>query len=96
MFGSTDIVYTVGGPSFTFGRIWSPSEFNDGTFVVELTANINAAESINLDAIQVKVYNSATGGGGGGSGEVRGPTKFFANVPDAFEGILEILKKLFG
>ena len=95
MFGSTDVVYTVGGPSYTFGRTWAPAEFNDGTFVIELTANIGSG-AINLDEIQVKVYNSATGGGGGGGGEVRGPTKFFSNVFDAFEGILEILKKLFG
>ncbi|HEX9608829.1 MAG TPA: hypothetical protein VGA06_01295, partial [Candidatus Paceibacterota bacterium] len=81
----SDTVYSVGGSSQTFGRSWTPAEFNDGTFVVELTANISSG-SVNLDAIQVKVHHVAGGGGGGGGGEALGPPHLFlANVYKVFE-----------
>jgi hypothetical protein len=83
----SDTVYSVGGSSQTFGRSWTPAEFNDGTFVVELTANISSG-SVNLDAIQVKVHHVAGGGGGGGGGEALGPPHLFAGVYSALENLL--------
>lgn len=93
----SDVVYIIGGPSYTFGRTWSPEEFNDGTFVLELTANIPSAGAVNLDAVQVKVYHQAGGGGGGGGGEVRKrPERFFAAAGVVGDVAVQIVENIFG
>ena len=77
----TDGVYTLGGQGDTWGRTWTPAEMDDGTFTIELIAN-PSANTIRVDAIQVKVFHQATGGGGGGGGAVYHyePEQFFANA----------------
>jgi len=64
--GVTDAVYTLGGPSDTWGHTWTPGELND-TFTLEIIANPDG-NAITLDAVQVHVYHQATGGGQGGGG----------------------------
>jgi hypothetical protein len=70
---TSDTIYTLGGPADTWGRSWTPSEFTDGNFVLEITGQ-PAANTVQIDAIRVEVYHFASGGGGGGGGEVRRPT----------------------
>ena len=89
----TDVVYTLGGPSYDFGRSWSPGDFNDGTFVLELTANTGG--TVSLDAIQVKVYHQAQGGGGGG-GEASVPKEsFLASILGAFMKVINSIRVVF-
>lgn len=47
--------YVLGGASDTWGRIWSPDEFADGTFRVRL----RAVEASRLDWVAVRVYYQA-------------------------------------
>jgi hypothetical protein len=65
----SDIVYTVGGPADTWGRPWLPAEFNNGTFILRVTAQ-PASNTLRLDALEVRVYHQATGGGSGGGGRI--------------------------
>ena len=91
----SDVVYVLGGESDTWGRAWSPSEFNDGTFVLNLTAGV-VSGVVNLDAVQVKVYHQASGGGSGGGGQVRKPSnRLFAAVSVAAESVLDWLGSIF-
>jgi len=94
---TTDVVMTVGGPADTWGRGWAPAEFDNGSFEVRVTAQ-PSANIISLDAIQVKVYHSVTGGGSGGGGEVYAPTKFLANVfnavNDFYQAITGVFKRI--
>jgi hypothetical protein len=62
---ATDAVYTVGSITDMWDRTWSPSEFNDGSLLVRVTANVSLLE---LDGIEFRVYHQATGGGAGGGG----------------------------
>ena len=96
---TTDTVYTLGGPSDTWGRVWTPAEFNNGTFAIELTGN-PSGNTLSVDAIQVKVFHQATGGGGGGGGAVYiDPPHQYANVYTAFSGLKigfdSLVKQLF-
>ncbi len=61
----TDVVYSFGGPSDTWGRSWTPSEFGNENFEVRLTSS---GSYVQVDGIEVRVYHQATGGGGGGGG----------------------------
>jgi len=64
---TTDAVTTVGGASDLWGRAWAPSEFSDANFRVRLTGN-PSSNTVQVDALQVRIYNSTTGGGSGGGG----------------------------
>ncbi|MCF7856971.1 MAG: hypothetical protein K9M10_00645 [Candidatus Pacebacteria bacterium] len=83
--GLTDAIYALGGPSDTWGHSWTPAELNNGLFTIELIAN-PSGNTIQLDAVQVKVFYQATGGGRGGGGMIYNdlePKNFFANVYSA-------------
>jgi hypothetical protein len=96
---TTDGVYTLGGPSDTWGHVWTASEFNNGNFTIELIGN-TSANTISVDAIQVRVYHQSSGGGGGGGGMIYKPptqhyasiysTQMFANVYSAFNSVVSI------
>ncbi|MCA9359124.1 hypothetical protein KC926_02875, partial [Candidatus Kaiserbacteria bacterium] len=64
---TTDTVVSLGGPSDTWGRAWTASEFSNTNFVVRLDAN-PSSNNVQVDAIQVRVYHQAGGGGAGGGG----------------------------
>jgi hypothetical protein len=66
---TSDVVYTLGGASDTWGRSWTPTELNNTNFRLRITGN-PSSNTVRLDAIQVRVYHQATGGGGGGGGEI--------------------------
>ena len=93
----TDAVYTLGGPSNTWGHVWTPTELNNGSFVIEVVSN-PSSNTIQLDAVQVRVYHQVSGGGGGGGGAVyKGQNRFFANVHSAFgEHLYSFTDWLFG
>jgi len=60
----TDETLTYGGATDTWDRVWSDSEFTDGTFLVAVQAiNGTKNDDINLDHLQVKVYYTETEGG---------------------------------
>ncbi len=65
----SDVVYVVGGQTTTWGRAWTPAELNDTNFRVRVTAQ-PSSNTVRLDALEVRVYHTATGGGGGGGGEI--------------------------
>jgi hypothetical protein len=67
---ATDVVYTLGGPSDTWGYGWTPADINNGNLALELTAN-TAGNTLQVDAVIVRVYHQATGGSQGGGSEVR-------------------------
>ena len=80
---SSDLIFTLGNASDLWGRTWSPSEFSDANFRLRVIAQ-PSSNTVQVDAIQVKVYHVAGGGGSGGGGEVRGPaTRLFAAVYDS-------------
>ena len=64
---ATDAVVTVGGSSDLWGRTWTQSEFNNANFAVRVTGN-PSSNTVQIDAIQVRVYHQAGGGGSGGGG----------------------------
>jgi hypothetical protein len=66
---TTDTVLTVGGAADTWGRTWTASELSNANFAVRLTG-APSVNTIQVDAIQVRVHNQATGGGGGGGGRI--------------------------
>jgi hypothetical protein len=68
-----DAVYTLGGSADLWGHAWTPAELTSGTFNLEITGQPNT-NTVQVDAIRVRIYHQATGGGvGGGGGEVRRP-----------------------
>ncbi len=95
---TTDTVYTLGGPSNTWGRSWTPSEINSG-LAVQLTSGAGGQK---VDAVFIKVYYQSTGGGGGGGQMIAVPSNhFFANVYSAFGSAVQglwsnILSYFFG
>jgi hypothetical protein len=64
---ASDVVYTLGGVSNTWGRSWTPTEFNNTNFRVRVLG-FDESNTVLLDAIEVRVYHTAGGGGGGGGG----------------------------
>ncbi len=66
---TSDRVVSLGGPSDDWGRGWSAANFSNTNFAVRLSGN-PSANTIRLDAIQVRVYHQATGGGAGGGGAI--------------------------
>jgi RHS repeat-associated protein len=59
---ATDIIQTFGGPSDTWGRIWSDTELASTTFRLRL-AGAGSQGTLNVDQVQVKVYYTTSGGG---------------------------------
>ena len=64
---TTDSVVVLGGPGDTWGRTWSASEFSNANFELRVTGN-PSSNTVQLDAIQIKVHHQASGGGSGGGG----------------------------
>jgi hypothetical protein len=80
---TTDTVYTLGGSTDTWGRSWSPSEFSNANFRLQLIAQPSNGNTVKVDAVQIKVYHQATGGsngGGGGEAFVPGASRLLASV----------------
>jgi 6-phosphogluconolactonase (cycloisomerase 2 family) len=65
----SDAVYTLGGPSDTWGRSWTPAELSNANFFVRVIGQPDQ-NTVRVDAIQVRPYSQAGGGGGGGGGEI--------------------------
>ena len=65
----SDIVYTVGGASDTWGRAWTGSEFSPENFLLRVTA-APGSNTVRLDALEIRVHHQAGGGGGGGGGRI--------------------------
>jgi hypothetical protein len=65
----TDAVYTLGGPADTWGASWTPTYFTNANFRVRIIAHPNS-NTVRIDAIQVRPYHQATGGGSGGGGAI--------------------------
>lgn len=55
-FTTSDNVYSVGGVSNTFGRTWSPSDFSNANFRVQLDAGGSNGGTLSVDHVQVRVY----------------------------------------
>ena len=66
---TTDTVRTLGSPSDVWGRSWSANDFSNANFAVRIVGT-PSSNTIQLDAIQVRVYHIAGGGGGGGGGAI--------------------------
>jgi len=66
----TDVVYTVGGIADGWGRSWNAAEFNDGTFLLRVTAQPSGGNTLRLDALEIRVHHQAVGGGAGGGGRI--------------------------
>jgi hypothetical protein len=66
---TTDSVATLGGASDLWGRTWTNGEFSDANFSVRLTGN-SSSNTVQVDAIQVRVYHQAGGGSAGGGGPI--------------------------
>jgi len=92
---TTDAVVVLGGPGDTWGRSWSPSELSDVNFVTQVTSNI-AANTVQIDAIQVRVYHQSTGGGSGGGGAILGAATTATLAGEQSQGlaILDSLREL--
>jgi hypothetical protein len=67
--GGSDTVFTFGGPSDTWGRTWSESDFASSNFRVRIISQSSGSD-ISIDAIQVKVYHSSGGGSSGGGSDI--------------------------
>lgn len=67
---NTDTIYTLGGPSDTWGRTWSISDFSDTNFRLGVIAYPSDGANVKIDALQAKVSVVVGGGGGGGGGEI--------------------------
>jgi hypothetical protein len=63
----SDVVYTVGGATDTWGRSWSPTEFTPSNFILRVSAQ-PSSNTIRLDALEIRIYHQTGGGGGGGGG----------------------------
>lgn len=64
-----DKVVVFGGASDVWGRSWSADNFSNANFMIRLTGN-PSANTIRVDALQVRVYHQATGGEQGGGGAI--------------------------
>jgi ribosomal protein L31 len=64
-----DIVYVVGGQSNRWGRNWAPGDFSNANFQVRVVAQ-PSSNTVRLDALEVRVYHVAAGGGSGGGSEI--------------------------
>jgi hypothetical protein len=62
---TADSVRTLGSPSDQWGRTWVAEELSNANFAVRLIGN-PGSNTVRVDAIQVRVYHVASGGGAGG------------------------------
>ena len=91
---TVDDVYSLGGATDTWGRSWSASDFSNANFRVRVNAN-PSSNTINLDAMQVRVHHQASGGGGGGGGDVRAPFhQYYASILESLEKLSQLLSLL--
>ncbi len=86
---TSDAVVTLGGPSNTWGRTWSPTDFSNANFKVRLVAQ-PSDNTVRVDAIQVDVHDIAGGGGQGGGGMVFAPN--LRNFASVYQGSVESLR----
>ncbi|MEZ4195144.1 MAG: hypothetical protein R3B53_01970 [Candidatus Paceibacterota bacterium] len=67
----SDVVYTVGGGTDTWGRSWTPVSSTVHLFRLRVTASKDMGPfAIQIDALEVRVYHQAGGGGAGGGGGI--------------------------
>ena len=66
---TTDTVRSLGGPSDLWGHSWIVSEFSNANFRVRVTG-APSSNTVQIDAIQARIYHQTNGGGGGGGGEI--------------------------
>lgn len=98
---TSDTIYEMGGPTYTWGRSWAIDDFSNANFRVRVQSKTSGGNTIYIDAIQAKVYYHTTGGGGGG-GEcvdclIYAPPErknFLANLYEAFKGLMELLGRV--
>jgi len=67
--GVTDVVFTFGGQTDLWGRTWSAADFSNANFSVRITGD-SFGTTLQVDAIQVRVYHQAIGGSSGGGGAI--------------------------
>lgn len=60
---TSDVIYTLGGATDTWGRSWSDTEFSDANFRARVTADLSSGDECLLDHIQVKVYYTEVAAG---------------------------------
>ena len=92
---TTDTVYTLGSGSDKWGsaHTWVPGDF--ATFRLRLIGQ-PSSNTIQLDAIQVKVFHSVGGGGPDGGDEVYVPAVHnLAGVLKSLDKMFEIILNLF-
>ena len=93
-----DVVYTLGGTADTWGRSWSGTEFSNANFRMRITGQ-PSSNTVQIDAIQVKVHHVAGGGGGGGGGEasvIVGFEEVKSSIMSIVENIIMGFKDIFG
>ena len=66
---TTDTIVALGGTSDVWGRAWTPGELSDANFRVRVTGN-PSSNTVQIDAIQVKVYHQSSGGSQSGGGAI--------------------------
>ncbi|MCD5380958.1 MAG: hypothetical protein LR008_00060, partial [Candidatus Pacebacteria bacterium] len=66
---TTDTVVSLGGPADLWGRTWTESEFSNANFSLRVTGN-PSSNTVQIDALQVKVFHQTGGGGAGGGGAI--------------------------
>jgi hypothetical protein len=64
----TDAVYVLGSEGDTWGHSWTPLHFSNDNFRVRVIAHPSGGNTVRIDAIQVRPYHQAEGGGGGSGG----------------------------
>ena len=65
---TTDKNSTLGGPTDTWGRTWTYSEFANGTFLVKVEGNSsNVFQQCRLDFLRIKVYYTVAATGATGA-----------------------------
>lgn len=67
---TADQVIVLGSNSDAWGRSWSPADFTNANFRVRFTGTPSGGNTLYVDALRVKVYHIATGGGQDGGGPI--------------------------
>jgi hypothetical protein len=81
---TADAVVTLGSPSDTWGRTWTPAQLADANFKVRLVAQ-PSGNTVQVDAMQVNAHYSLGGGGQGGGGMVSAPLPaYWKNLANVF------------
>lgn len=72
--GSTFTEHTVGGPTSTFSRTWSASDFSDANFRLRMQHSLDSFPyEYEIDYIRMKIYYTAAGGAAGKANPMSGP-----------------------